>query len=57
MDRTGWSTCKVRNTYIQGLWRNDNKGHNDGLQLVERAYCCSSKYSDTTITCKGGNLR
>lgn len=39
-DRAGWSLCKNSNAYVNGLWRNDGKGNNDGLFLIEKGYCC-----------------
>jgi len=64
-DKAGWSYCgggqggrspKDNHQYISGLWRNDNKGNNDGLYLIEKAYCCrrSPKYTGRKVTKKGG---
>ena len=41
-DRKGWATCGSATEYLTGLYRNDNKGSNDGLYLIEEASCCKA---------------
>jgi len=56
-DRAGWSKCQSDKYYVNGLWRNDNKGNNDGLFLVEKGYCCqrSGVFGNAGVKVKGGN--
>ena len=58
-DREGWSYCDSENQYITGLWRNDNKGSNDGIYLIEHAKCCFAPYGvhaqDIPASCKKAN--
>jgi len=39
-DKAGWSKCGSDTRYINGLWRNDNGGSNDGIYRIEEARCC-----------------
>ena len=57
-DHEGWSHCNSENQYMTGLWRNDNKGLNDGIYLIEHAKCCFAPYlhaKDIPASCKKVN--
>ena len=41
-DKRGWSRCSHSTEYLNGIYRNDNKGHNDGLYLIEEGWCCKA---------------
>ncbi|XP_001639919.2 aerolysin [Nematostella vectensis] len=43
-DKEGYSTCNSKNDYINGLYRNNNAGGNDGIHLIEKARCCPIPY-------------
>lgn len=56
-DNHGWSYCDSKNQYINGLWRNDYKGSDDGIYLIEYANCCDAPYGmkDVAATCQNAN--
>ncbi|XP_015749586.1 PREDICTED: uncharacterized protein LOC107329410 [Acropora digitifera] len=41
-DKKGWVTCGYINEYLTGLYRNINKGSNDGIYLIEESRCCKA---------------
>ena len=41
-DKKGWVTCGYTNEYLTGLYRNINKGSNDGVYLIEESRCCTA---------------
>ena len=41
-DKKGWVTCGYTNEYLTGLYRNINKGSNDGIYLIEESRCCKA---------------
>ncbi|CAH3138304.1 unnamed protein product [Pocillopora meandrina] len=57
--RDGLILTERENQYITGLWRNDNKGSNDGIYLIEHAKCCFAPYGvhaqDIPASCKKAN--
>jgi len=42
---------------MNGLWRNDYKGSDDGIYLIEYANCCDAPYGmkDVAATCQNAN--
>merc|ERR1719376_571205 len=52
-----WSNCPNQNTYLNGLFRNDNGGNNDGLYRIEEGRCCqrSQSYGSPGTDCSNGN--
>ena len=56
-DGEGWSYCDHKNQYMTGLWRNDAKGSDDGIYLIEHAKCCVAPYGmkDVPASCKTAN--
>ena len=56
-DREGWSYCDCKNQYMTGLWRNDAKGSDDGIYLIEHVKCCVAPYGmkDVPASCKTAN--
>ncbi|XP_068721036.1 fibropellin-3-like isoform X1 [Montipora capricornis] len=53
-DKKGWVTCDSSKHYITGLFRNNNRGSNDKISLLEEAKCCPAPAPDQTMgsTCK-----
>ena len=41
-DKKGWSRCSHSTEYLNGIYRNVHKGHNDGLYLIEEGWCCKA---------------
>ncbi|XP_078353452.1 uncharacterized protein LOC144638135 [Oculina patagonica] len=60
LDRTGWSVCPQKNTYLKGLWRNDRRPGDERVGLIEYGRCCtaSEKYfADQPADCNNANWR
>ena len=47
----------AKNQYMTGLWRNDAKGSDDGIYLIEHVKCCVAPYGmkDVPASCKTAN--
>lgn len=56
-DKKGWVQCDSSTHYITGLWRNNNRGSNDKIYLLEEAKCCPAPApnQNTPSTCKDAN--
>ena len=56
-DRKGWVKCDSSSHYITGLWRNNPRGSNDKISLLEEAKCCPAPAPDqgTPSTCTNAN--
>ena len=56
-DRKGWVQCDSSTHYITGLWRNNNRGSNDKIFLLEEAKCCPAPApnQNTPSTCTNAN--
>ena len=57
LDSQGWAKCGDSTKYLTGLYRNDNKGSNDGVYLIEEASCCkaTSPNQNQPSTCMNAN--
>lgn len=56
-DRKGWVQCDSSTHYITGLWRNNNRGSNDKIKLLEEAKCCPAPApnQNTPSKCRNAN--
>ncbi|KAL9955508.1 hypothetical protein ACROYT_G036842 [Oculina patagonica] len=60
LDRTGWSVCPQKNTYLKGLWRHERKWGDERVGRIEYGRCCPAleeDFANQPAVCSNANWR